>query len=477
MSTRNRVFLGILLIYIFSVGYLLYNIIEDLDPRYRESAEESQVETAYLLASVIEQNLNAEGSELHFLEGTFRTLYAKRFNASIFSLTKTRVEMRVYVTDQNGRVIFDSTGQAQGQDYSHWRDVHLALLGKYGARTTPDVAEDPRTSVMYVSVPIRRNDVIVGVVSVGKPVISFGQFVTNARHKIIGVGISAIVAFVLLAILVSVWLVRPFGFVTDYLRFVRTQPHLTLRQLIRHALVMIASAWNEMRDALAGRQYVSEYVQALTHEIKSPLSAIRGAAELLQEPMPDGQRTRFIANIDRESTRIQSLVDRLLELASLEARRALDHSSNIDLGSILEECIQSVEPTARRREITLVATLPDTARVEGDAFLLQRAITNLLDNAIDFSPDAGKIEIGLTRMKRRLRLVIRDHGSGIPDYAEDHVFEKFYSLARPHSGRKSSGLGLAFVREIAELHHGHITLANADGGGAEAVLTLPCEAR
>jgi len=474
MSTRNRVFLGILLIYIFSVGYLVYNIIEDLDPRYRESAEESQVETAYLLASVIEQNLNEEGSELHFLEGTFRTLYAKRFSARIFSLTKTRVEMRVYVTDQHGRLIFDSTGQARGQDYSHWRDVHLALLGKYGARTTPDVSDDPLTSVMYVSVPIRRNDHIVGVVSVGKPVISFGQFVANARHKIIGVGISAIVAFVLLAILVSVWLVRPFGFITDYLRFVRTQPHLSLRSLVRHALVMIASAWNEMRDALAGRQYVSEYVQALTHEIKSPLSAIRGAAELLQEPMPEAQRARFIGNIDRESMRIQSLVDRLLELASLEARRTLDTSSSVDLVRMLKECIQSVESTAGRRQIKLVATLPATAQVEGDAFLLQRAIINLLDNSIDFSPDGERIEISLTRMKRRLQLVIRDHGTGIPDYAENHVFEKFYSLARPHSGRKSSGLGLAFVREIAELHHGHITLTNAGGGGAEAILVLPC---
>jgi two-component system, OmpR family, sensor histidine kinase CreC len=474
MSTRNRIFLGILLIYIFSVGYVLHYIIEDLDPRYRESAEESQVETAYLLASIIEQDLGTEDHQLEILQGSFRSLYAKRFSAQIYSLNKTRVEMRVYVTDRSGHVLFDSTGRAEGQDFSRWKDVHGALRGEYGARTTRDVEDDPLTSVMYVSVPIRRNGEISGVVSVGKPVLSFGQFVTNARHKIIGAGVSAVIAFVLLALIVSLWLVRPFGFIGDYIRFVRRQRTFSPRSLVRRALVMIGSAWNEMRDALAGRQYVSEYVQALTHEIKSPLSAIRGAAELLQEPMPEEQRTRFIGNITRESLRIQSLVDRLLELASLEARRALDTSSNVDFSRIIEDSVQTVEAAAQRRGIRIVMSLPGAEQVEGDAFLLQRAVANLLDNAVDFSPAASQIEVSLARKGRRLMLRIRDHGAGIPDYAVERIFDKFYSLARPHSGRKSSGLGLAFVREIAELHHGQISLANAHGGGAEAVLTLPC---
>lgn len=476
MSTRNRVFIGILLIYICSVGYVLYNIIEDLDPRYRESAEESQVETAYLLASILEQDLGAEGRDLQMLQGTFQSLYAKRFNAQIYSMNKTRVEMRVHVTDRTGRVMFDSLGHAQGQDYSKWRDIRLALNGEYGARTTRDVEEDPRTSVMYVSVPIHQNDKIIGTVSVGKPVISFGQFVESARHKIIQAGVSAVAAFVVLAIIVSVWLVRPFGFVADYIRFIRTQRKISFRTLLRRALGMIVAGWNEMRDALAGRQYVSEYVQALTHEIKSPLSAIRGAAELLQEPMSEAERERFLGNITRESARIQSLVDRLLELSSLEARRVLENTCRIDFDALVEETIQAIGPKARRRGITFVSTLQPATCVEGDAFLLQRAVSNLLDNAIDFSPEQSHIDISLVVVRHRLALHIHDHGVGIPGYALDRVFDKFYSLARPQTGRKSSGLGLAFVREIATLHHGHVRLENADGGGALATLVLPLAA-
>ena len=114
------------------------------------------------------------------------------------------------------------------------------------------------------------------------------------------------------------------------------------------------------------------------------------------------------------------------------------------------------------------------ACVDGDPLLLRRAIGNLLDNALDFSPDSGAIEIALTRKGSRVDVSIRDHGPGIPDFADAKVFEKFFSLARPHNKRKSTGLGLAFVKEIAELHHGRVTLRNAKGGGALATLNLPC---
>ena len=87
-----------------------------------------------------------------------------------------------------------------------------------------------------------------------------------------------------LALIVSVWLVRPFGLIADYVRYVRAQRRFSLPRLGRRAWGVIGAAYDEMRDALAGRNYVADYVQTLTHEVKSPLSAIRGAAELLQEP-------------------------------------------------------------------------------------------------------------------------------------------------------------------------------------------------
>lgn len=474
MSARNRVFAGLLLIYVLGAAFLLYRVIAELDPRYRESAEESLVETSRLLAAFIEQDVRGAALDTARLEKVFPALYAERFRAHIYSLDKTRVELRVYVTDVHGRVLFDSLGRAHGQDYSDWRDVRLSLRGEYGARTTPDVEGDGSTAVMYVGAPIHGpGGAVIGAVTAGKPVQSFGQFVDAARRKIVLVGAGSVAAVLVLAVIVSVWLVRPYGMIADYIRYVRAQRTWNLPRLGRRALGVLGAAYQEMRDALAGRHYVSEYVQALTHEIKSPLSAIRGAAELMQEPMPEAERQRFLANIRRESERIQALVDRLLELSALEARTRLEDVTPVDLSRLIDEALQAAQPAASRRGILLQRAPAQAVTVPGDAFLLQRALANLLDNAIDFSPGGATVMVDLSATTRTAVIAVRDRGPGVPAYAEDKVFEKFYSLARPHSRKKSTGLGLAFVREIAELHHGRVTLGNAPEGGAVARLELP----
>ncbi len=485
LTKRNRIFIGILLAYALGVALLLWRLVGDIDPRYRESAEESLVETAHLMASWIESRSSEEGIAIDALRPVFRALYAREFKANIFGFEKTRVELRATVVDRSGLVLFDSMARHEGEDHSAWRDVRLALAGEYGARTSADVDGDPHTSVMYVAAPIVVGNEIVGAVSVGKPVQSFGQFVEKARRRTLLVGATSVAAVLLLVLIVSVWLVRPFGLVSDLWRYVRTQRSLNLRRLGRRTVGALGAAFDEMRDALAGRNYVADYVQTLTHELKSPLSAIRGAAELLNdEPaMPEADRQRFLGNIQRETLRIQELVDRMMELAALESRRQIEHPEAVALRPLLDELAASAQPVAAARRIEVVV-LPGgegdeggAAVVEGDALLLRRAIGNLLDNAIDFSPTGGRVTLQLAVNGQRggsVDIIVRDQGPGIPDYADDKVFERFYSLARPHSQKKSTGLGLAFVKEIAELHRGRVSLRNAgDGVGAVAVLSLP----
>lgn len=473
MSRRNRIFIGILLIYAAGIAFLLYRVVADLDPRYRESAEDALVETSQLIASIVEQDVKNGTIDAARLEPVFRRLYAREFTAQIFSVTKTRVELRVAVTDRAGIVLFDSLGKSTGADFSQWRDVNRALRGEYGARTSADVEDDPATSVMYVGAPVRWNGSVVGAVSVGKPVQSFGQFVEAARRKTLYVGFLSVIAVLTLAVIMSIWLVRPFGLIADYVRYVRAQRSLSLPRLGRRAMGAIGAAYDEMRDALAGRNYVADYVQTLTHEVKSPLSAIRGAAELLQEPMPEAQRQRFLANIERETQRIQEMVDRMMELTALETRRMLDKVEHVALQPMLEDVAAGAQAAAEARHLRLHLEVHQDATVEGDPFLLRRAVSNLVDNAMDFAPADSHIVITLEATPRAARIRVRDHGPGIPDYAQDKVFEKFYSLARPGTKKKSTGLGLAFVREIASLHHGRIELANAEGGGAVATLSLP----
>jgi two-component system sensor histidine kinase CreC len=473
VSARRRVFLGLVLVFELGLAWLVYRMVEDLKVRYRESAEELLVDTAQLVAALLATDPWDGVPDGGRLRQAMPELGRRQIEARIYAAVKREVNLRVYVTDRSGRVLYDSTGRHEGQDFSRKHDVALTLAGRYGARTSRDVPGDEDSSVMYVAAPILWRGDLVGVASVGKPTRSFQPFIEIARRNLILGGIGAGLAVVVLAVGVAVWLVRPFDLVAEYLRLVQSRRFQNLPGLGRTTLGVLGAAFDEMRDALAGRNYVEEYVQSLTHEIKSPLSAIRAAAELLEDPMPPAQRDRFLADIREESGRLQAIVERLLELSALEKRRGLADPDRVELAGLIREALAGLEWEATSRAVAVRVEVPPDRWVYGERFLLLRALSNLIRNALEFSPAGGRVDIALNESRTACEITVRDRGPGIPAYAERRVFERFYSLARPDTGRKSTGLGLSFVREIAELHHGRATLANHPDGGAVAGLRLP----
>jgi two-component system sensor histidine kinase CreC len=481
MSRRTRIFLGLFVLYLAAVGLLLQRLTADLDPRYRESAEESLVDTANLLATLLERRTYAGTIPTDELERTLAALAARPLYARIFDVEKTGVDLHVYVTNRDGTVLFDSAGRDTGTDYSQWRDVRLTLEGAYGARTTLTNPADPTSGVMYVGAPIRESradlnplagEDIVGMVAVGKPMRSFTPFIDNARNKLLLFGAISVGAFALAVLATAFWLVQPFGVLRELWRALR-QRGATPVPASRRLLAALRSSLEQARDTLTGRNVVDEYVQTLAHEFKSPLAAIRGAAELLREPMPEDARARFAGNIEEQVGRAQELIDRLLELSSLERRGTLERAEPVTLAQVVAAARDELLPFAARRGVPMTIEIDPAFAIAGDLFLLQRAATNLLRNAVEFAPRGSTVQMRAQAKGQRVELVVRDHGPGLPEFARERVFEKFYSLARPDTGKKGTGLGLAFVREIATLHGGGVSLANHPDGGAIATLTLP----
>jgi two-component system sensor histidine kinase CreC len=228
-----------------------------------------------------------------------------------------------------------------------------------------------------------------------------------------------------------------------------------------------------MQETLEGKKYVEQYVQKLTHEIKSPLSAIRGAAELLEEEMPPEQQARFLSNIRHEANRIQEMIDRMLELSSLENQKILENMESLSFATVLQTVIESKRPMLSKKKLTLIDQVPENVMVRADRFLLFQALSNLMQNAIDFSPVDGSIELTGAVDNKNLHFIVEDRGTGIPDFALEKVFDRFFSLQRPDSGKKSTGLGLNIVKEIAVLHQGGVNLENRPDRGVRATLILP----
>ncbi|MCB1645633.1 MAG: two-component system sensor histidine kinase CreC, partial [Pseudomonadales bacterium] len=241
-------------------------------------------------------------------------------------------------------------------------------------------------------------------------------------------------------------------------------------------LARLAGAMEDMRQELEGKAYVETFVHELTHELKSPVSAIKGASEILQDQLSTPEAQHFLANIDTETQRIDEMVNRLLKLVSIEKQAVLDAPVDTDLQDVVQQVLRSKETQMQRQSLRADTTQLSAARVRGDVFLLVQAVDNLLQNAIDFSPPATKIQISTDRDATTVRLSICDQGPGIPDYAVHKVFNRFYSLPRPASGKKSTGLGLGFVRQIMRLHQGDVLLRPQPvGSGTCAVLSFPAK--
>lgn len=466
--------------FIITMGFyqLARHFLSEVEPQTFQATEEVMVDIAHLLAESVEQDMGRGGLRTEHLRETFADAHRRKFEAQIFEHRKTAIGINVYLTDENGIVIFDSDGgRREGEDYSGKRDVALTFLGNYGARSSRDDPADPLSSILYVAAPVGDGGRPDGVLTVFKPQADVLPLIRERKRVIymacgmIGGGILFLIAAVFL------WLFRPIGRITEYARAIeRGERPPKPRIGIGREVNALAKALDSMRDALEGRKYAEHYIQTLTHEMKSPLAAIRGAAELLDEEMPLETRKRFLQNIVAETSRSERLINRLLELSAIESRSRLEQVEVLDFRSVVASAVGQAKAHAEFSKVELRVSVPEKeAGMKGDRFLLRAAVLNLLENAIDFAPKDSVVEVTVNQGEQGIFLEVRDRGPGVPDYAKGKVFERFYSLRHHSIGRKGTGLGLTLVKEAAELHGGGIRLEEADGGGTRAILTFPAD--
>lgn len=464
MRLGIRIFL-VYFLFVGLAGYFLLNTVrEQIRPVVRQSSEETLVDTANLLAEILRDDVKAGTLAQSDLPEVLKAYGLRSPGAQIWGLQKTQVSHRIYVTDAKGKVILDSSGEALGQDYSRWNDVYLTLRGQYGARSTRSVESDESSSVMHVAAPIIDAGEIIGVVTVAKPNSSLQPYIDRSEQRLLSLGLALIVLGLLIGAALSWWLTRSLRRLTHYAQTVSEGERAALPYYKGGELAQLANAVERMRTELEGKAYVERYVHTLTHELKSPLAAIRGASELLQGDMPAEQRARFASNIERESERLQQMIERLLNLARVEQMQALEDEQHVSLSGLLDELLAAHAGRIEGAHVQVQQRVPADLRLSCDPFLMHQALANLLDNALDFTPPGGVLRFELEALGEHVVLSLFNQGEAIPDYALERVSERFYSLPRPGSGRKSTGLGLNFVAEVMHLHGGQLVVENLDDG-------------
>jgi two-component system sensor histidine kinase CreC len=465
--------LGVFLIVGLGAYFVLSTFSKEVKPGVRQGMEVALVDTANLLAELAADDLVQGHLSDGRLAEAFRRYRAREVQASVWGRVKDHPDFRMYVTDEKGVVRYDSEGIAAGQDYSRWNDVLLTLRGQYGVRATRLDPNDPRTSAMYVAAPVRHEGRILGVLTVVAPTASVQPYAERSERRIRNGGAILLGVALLIGIALTWWLTKDVARLRAYARSVGVDGRTPLPSLGSPELRELGGALEAMRARIDGRDYVERYVQSLTHEMKSPLSAIRGAAELLREPLPEADHERFLKNILEQEQRMRDLVDRMLALADLQHRQGLKNPTPVDLAAMAAKVAASREPQATFRAVSVVVEGMAGVVVRGEAFLLEQALGNLIDNAISFAPRHSQVHISIHSGDNSLCLEVADSGPGLPDFAVDKVFTPFFSLPRPDGEAKGTGLGLCFVREVALLHGGQASLTNRPEGGARSRIELP----
>jgi len=233
-------------------------------------------------------------------------------------------------------------------------------------------------------------------------------------------------------------------------------------------LIVVGAAfvYRSVRKQFLLQQQQQNFMMAVTHELKTPISVARLNLETLQKYTLDPEKqNKLIRNALDETERLNFLTNNILISSQMETRGYQSSKEELDLSDLFKDCIQNFRNRFPDRKISEM--VESEAVIRGDALLLQILINNLLENAIKYSPKDGVIKACLGRKGSAIELVVADAGPGIPDEEKHRIFTKFYRIGNESTRKKQgTGLGLYLSRRIAKNHNGDISVTNNESGGS-----------
>lgn len=222
-----------------------------------------------------------------------------------------------------------------------------------------------------------------------------------------------------------------------------------------------------------------EFIATLGHELRNPLSILTTASEIFKiDGVTTGDMKRAAAIIGRQVRHVTRLINDVLDMERIDNGKLQLDVHPVDLREIVTNTLESRRADAERRKQSLTMQLtPDAVVVEADAVRLVQVVSNLVDNAVKYTPDAGHITVAVTADAREAVIVVQDDGAGIPADRVDSIFEPFVQLSQSRdAARGGLGLGLSLVRRLTELHGGTVTVATSGQGcGSRFAVHLPLQ--
>ncbi|MBI5359374.1 MAG: HAMP domain-containing protein [Planctomycetes bacterium] len=240
------------------------------------------------------------------------------------------------------------------------------------------------------------------------------------------------------------------------------------------SMVIVVS---DITDAMKYEQLRRDFVANVSHELRTPLTFIKGYVETLQDLPPEerDKAKEFLAIIEKNVKQLTNLVEDLLDLARLESREGIARMRPADIGEVVRRVLDNFKPAVMGKGHNVIVDISEgLPLMQADSDLLEKAIGNLIDNAVKYTPAGGRIEVCVKPSDKAVRIEVRDNGIGIPQADMERIFERFYRVDKSRSREMGgTGLGLAIVKHIVQLHHGEVTVQSTPGKGSVFTISMP----
>ena len=231
--------------------------------------------------------------------------------------------------------------------------------------------------------------------------------------------------------------------------------------------------WHMIRPLIINRQKQTEFIAAASHELRSPLALMLSCLSSMNKASAD-EAEHFSEMIMQEGKRMGRLIDDMLTLSSSDSTHFPINKTNVELDTLVLSAYEKFEPLALKKNISLDFILPDTLSTpySCDRERIEQVLSILLDNALSYTPENGRVCLSLSETSGRITIRVADNGIGIPDSEKESIFERFYRCDKAHKDKKHFGLGLCIAQEIVHMHKGKIRVEDTPGGGTTFVVML-----
>ena len=371
-------------------------------------------------------------------------------------------EVRITWVDKDGSVLYDDEADA-GSLPNHADRPEIRAAMETGEGEIVRTSSTFNMNTFYYALRLDNGTVLRLAVDAR----SLTSVFLAAVPVLLAVAAVILVVCVLLGHLLTAQLIAPIEDMAEHLDEPAREP--IYRELEPFAR-KIRSQHEKILSAAQSRQ---DFTANVSHELKTPLTAISGYAELIENKMVDGdQQIRFAGEIRKNAARLLSLINDIIALSELDTATAPMQMQSVELLGLAQEVCDGLEVAARQRQVRL-QTFGREAKASGDRELLKELLENLVQNAIRYNKEGGFVQVTVKETGGHPSLTVEDSGIGIPEESLDRVFERFYRVDKSRSRETGgTGLGLAIVKHIAQLHGAQVALESELGKGTKVTVTF-----